>query len=160
VRFVFALAFLFTGGSAIFVYLAISLALPWNDKETAPAKQEGRFPWRFAATFGTSWILFLLLCRFFLSPLAGIFAGFDTALPGLTRWALNLSGFFGGTLGGIALSIVIPGFLFAVYLALPPNQPGRRIFAGAVYAGLLLLVCLLVVASLQAIPTLHNPGNG
>lgn len=152
VRLIFALAFLFTGGAAIFVYLAISLALPWNEKERAPATQEGRFPWRFAVTFGTSWIFFLLLCRFILLPPTRLYAGFGgTALPHLTLSALRFGRLFSGTLGGIALAIVIPGFLFGVYLALPPNRRGRRIFEGAVYAGLLLLICLLVAGSVQGV---------
>ncbi len=151
VRLNFALLFLLTGGAAILVYVTIYFALPWNEKERAPATQEGRFPWRFAATFGASWIFFLLLCRFFLSPQTRVYAHLGTTLPHLTLSALRFGRLFSGTLGGIALAIVIPGFLFGVYLALPPNRRGRRIFEGAVYAGLLLLICLLVAGSVQGV---------
>ena len=164
IRLIFFLAFLFTTGIGLFIYLAVSptllafvvtagvtllvylvlfIILPWKDRTVPTARQE----WKgFAVRLAVLWLANLAVYRYLVPYCMNIFENLNRALPTLTRLVLGLSNFFlwGSVLGFIGTFVVL-GCLFGLYLILPPDKPVRRIYAVTVYWVFLLLFIVLVV---------------
>jgi phage shock protein PspC (stress-responsive transcriptional regulator) len=178
VRMVFFLAFLFTTAIGLFLYRAVSptllgfmvpagltplayamlfTVLPRHEKADPP--YEWKPPWRFAGGLAAVWLANLVAYRY-LVPHCRDF--FDHSLwppptSSLTRVVFNLGGSFHYQCAmGFVGTFGVMGFLFGIYLTLPPDKPVRRIYAAGVYATLLLLFILVGVGCSLALFTIAN----
>ena len=155
IRLIFLLAFPFTGPLAPLVYLVLLIILPWNEKEESP--DEWKRPWRFAGGLAALWFANLAACIYLVPYCRDIVAERGLALPSLTRFVLKIPGIFPYLrVTGFAGTLVVMGFLFGIYLTLPPDKPVRRIYAASVCAALLLLFILVGVGCALALLTIAN----
>ena len=147
VRWVALIAFVLTQGIALVAYLCLYLLLPWDETEELDVREKEPLSRKFLVRLGVLWLLNLLvLWLLFTTRLAPLFEGVARTLPKLTRWAIQLSNSFCGSPLGYLRQFLVLGSVVGLYLILPANKPGRRLFAWTVYAVLLLQLCLLVVA--------------
>ncbi len=152
VRAVALIAFLLTRGIAVLVYVCLYFLLPWDETEAIETREKGPLPWKFVVRLGALWLLNLLvMCPFLTMRLAPLFEDLGRNLPKLTRWAVQLGDSLWGSPIWYLRQFIILGLVIGFYLILPADKPGRRIFAAAVYAVLLIQICLLLVAFCLAV---------
>jgi phage shock protein PspC (stress-responsive transcriptional regulator) len=156
VRWVALIAFLLTRGIALVVYLCLYLLLPWDETEELKASEKEPVPRKFLVRLGGLWLANLLLCVFLGGYFSEIFEGLGQPLPDLTRWAIQLGASLGDWPIGYLHQFLLLGSVVGLYLILPANKPGRRIFATAVYAVLLLHLCLVAAAFYLAVFTMGD----
>jgi phage shock protein PspC (stress-responsive transcriptional regulator) len=156
VRGVALIAFVFTQGIALIAYLCLYLLLPWDETEELDTDEKRRFHQRFALRLGGLWLANLFVCVYLGRYFSHVFEGLGQTLPYLTRWATEESTSLCGSPMGFLRQFVILGSVIGFYLILPANKPARQIFATAVYAVLLLHLCLVATAFCLAVFTMGD----
>jgi len=159
VRGVALIAFVLTRGIALVAYLCLYLLLPWDETEELETHEKGRFPRRFALRLGGLWFLNLLGWLYVATRLQPLFEGVGRPLPTLTQWVIRLSDSLWGSPIGYVHQFLLLGSVVGLYLILPADKPARRIFAAAVYAVLLIHLCLLVTGLYLAVFRIGEAGG-
>ena len=157
VRWVALIAFVLTQGIALVAYLCLYLLLPWDETEELKTSEKESFPRKFLVRLGALWLLNLLVMWLsFTTRLAPLFEGVGRTLPQLTQWAIKHVDSACGWPIGYIRQFVYLGLVAGLYLILPANKPGRRIFATTVYVALWLHLYLLVAAFYMSILTMGD----
>lgn len=138
-RLVFLVALLFTGGSALFVYILLYFVLPWKEDE---AHLVWRFPAGFVFTAFVLWMLFMAASVRFAPPFRLNPIMLRLHLPVGFGWVSNAYQFlFSGA--GIVSQLIVFAFAFLIYAMAPPHGTARKATAWIVCGGLV-LACMMV----------------
>ena len=147
VRAAFVVAFILSAGLALLVYVVLALVLPWDSvDEPSGISAPMRSYWMFAAAVGSFWMLYVAFGVLFVPQIMGILEHSEAALPTATLYAVWLADVFFGSPLGYLLQLVVFGVLVGVYVVIPEERSVRLIYAIAVCAALLILLCVLVAA--------------
>lgn len=141
IRLLFLLLLLVTGGTAILIYLALYIVLPWDESEQ---DEVARFPWKFAAAvlvlgLAILWILQIIIP----TAIVNVAENVGTELPTPVRILFNLSDWMSGA-GMIIVPLGIVA-LVAVGAMLTRHRHAYVIFVRFVTAVIVIVLTLQVL---------------
>ena len=155
IRMGFILAFLFTGGGAVLVYIVLYAILPWKEEER---DQVARFSLAFAAGVVGLWLVLQVVTAFMMGAVRELFAGASVKLPFHMQLALRLTELIHYNYVSLAAQALLLGAAIALHSMAPMRSPVRRVLAWAVCGGLALLIAFLFAAYASSMFTLMGPG--
>jgi len=152
IRLGFILAFLFTAGGAVLVYIILYAILPWNEEER---DQVARFSLAFAGGVIGLWLV-LQVVSGFMTGVVKILAGTSVKLPFHMQLAVWLTKLVHDSPLSLAAQALLLGAAIALHSMAPMGSPLRRILAWAVCGGLLLLIAFLFVGGQHLVAHIGN----
>ena len=155
-RWLFVLAALVTGGSAVFVYLALYLVLPWSDRPVKAARHGER---RGTVGFAGRLVLWLVLAAavwaYMGSRLVGLYSQLGMALGPAAKWSMvSLQFLLYSPTGWVLLGLSFAALVGVRHVG-SDDAAKRRAYDLAVYlalAALLLFWIVTLYGSLWNIP--------
>ncbi len=133
VRALFVLAAIVTGGTAVFVYIALCIALPQLDEEQK--REPWTFPGGFSAAVAGAWFALFSVFTGYVSRIAEIHVNSGRELPFATRTAISVGDMLQRPTPFLLFCILIPACLIALYTVIPAGKPARRALAWFVFLG-------------------------
>lgn len=155
IRLGFILAFLFTGGGAVLVYIILYAILPWKEEER---DQVARFSLAFAGSVLGLWVVLQIVGAFVTSMFMPLFEGASVKLPFPTELALRLAAWLHQNILAAWAQALFLGAAIAIHSMTPMSSPVRRVLAWTVCGGLVLLVAFLLAAYVLGMFTLMGAG--
>ncbi|MCP4642776.1 MAG: PspC domain-containing protein [bacterium] len=146
VRLLFLLAFLFTGGTAILVYLVLFIVLPWDQDVSVLKDRKGRFPWLFLSVLGVEAAVLWLFMVFMSPRVVEVFSNLGAELPVPARIAVSVCHVFSNVAMGFVAYPIGVVLMVGVYLWLPAESKARRAFGAVSVFGLLFCIVALLLA--------------
>jgi len=145
IRNVFIITALMTGGAASAVYLVLYAAIPWKESER---DQVSRFSYLFAgAAFGL-WLALQGLIYVTARPAARVFSHSTIELPAISRMAFKLGEYQGI---GIAIQACLLLATVLMYNMIPVSSRLRKLVAGVILCGVLLVFLIVILGSVAAV---------
>lgn len=155
-RWMFVLGFLLSGGTAVFVYLALYFVLPWSDRPVKTARSgERRGTPGFAARLGLWAVLAVAVWVFLGSRLVNVYAQLGVQLGAATQWSIVSLKFLLSTPAGWTVMAVAFAGLVGLRHVISDDATKRRVYDLAVYAVLAILLLFWIVSlygSLWSLP--------
>ncbi|MBX7259698.1 MAG: PspC domain-containing protein [Candidatus Hydrogenedentes bacterium] len=141
-RLVFVAAMLFTGGSAILVYILLYFVLPWKEDEEHLV---WRFPAGLAIALLVLWPTYLMILGSQISSLSRILNSRGQQIPAAISWLIQTQDRL-LTMNGIIIQTGVLLVVLFLYMLSPPDGKVRKIITWAV-CGVLIIPIVTILGA-------------